>query len=127
MAKSELTKKYTTLAILFSIFSICLLLGPTAYYVALGFITSTLVIQKVALTSTIFLSLIITLICAVNKWNFKSKIWLIIICLFFCISNFLEMILVFAITQVLDELIVCPIRNHFRTKASINKEIDKRM
>lgn len=127
MAKSKETKKWSRLAIIFTILSFLLLIGPTTYYVILGFTSATLVIQKAALTATIALSIILTAFCAINKWVFRSKIWLIVLALFFVIDHFLVMILVFGITQITDELIISPLAKYFRNKVSINREIDKRM
>lgn len=127
MAKSKTTKKYATLAVIFTILSFLLLAGPTAYYVVLGYMGAGVLVEKVALTATIAMSLVLTLLCAVNKVVFRSKIWLLVLALFFVIDHFLVMILVFGITQVIDELIVSPLAKHFRNKASINREIDKRM
>lgn len=127
MAKSKTTKKFATLAIIFTILSFLLLVGPTLFYVIAGLVTATLTVQKVALVSTVAVSFLLTMLCAVNKWVFRSKIWLIVLALFFVIDKFLVMILVFGITQILDELIVSPLARYFRNKTSINREIDKRM
>ena len=127
MAKSKTTKRYATLAIIFTILSFFLLIGPTAFYVITGLMAAPLTIQKVALVSTVAVSLLLTMLCAVNKWVFRSKIWIIVLALFFVIDQFLVMILIFGITQIADELIVSPLARHFRHKASINREIDKRL
>lgn len=127
MAKSKTTKKYQKLALIFSLISVLLLLGPTTFYVLTGIATATLTVQKVALVSTVAVSLLLTMFCAINKVVFRSKIWLVVLALFFVIDNFLVMIMIFGITQCLDELIVSPLARHYRTKANINAEIDKRM
>ena len=127
MTKSKQTKKYCKLAAIFTMLSVLLLLGPTSYYVILGFISAELVVEKLALASAVFVSIILTLLCAINKWTFRSKIWLVVLALFFVIDRFLIMIFIFGTTQITDELIVTPLAKHFRSKASINREIDKRI
>ena len=127
MAKSEVTKKYRKLGILFSLLSFLLLVGPTFYYVGVGFMTTGVVVQKLALVSAVLVSGILTGICAINKVAFRSKIWIIVLALFFVIDHFLVMIFVFGGTQILDELVVAPLAKYFRSKASINAEIDKRV
>lgn len=127
MAKSKQTKKYSTLAFIFTIISTLLFLGPTVFYIILGFTTATVTLYKITLVATIAVSILLTGLCAINKWVFRSKIWLIVVALFLVIDKFIVMIMIFAITQILDELIVSPIAKHFRAKASINREIDKRM
>ena len=127
MATSDVTKKYVRLAIIFTIISILLFIGPACYFVISGFLTATLVVQKVALTATVALALILTAFCAINKWLFRSKVWIIVLVLYFVLDHFLVMILVFAITQILDELIISPLARHFRHAAGINHQMDKRM
>lgn len=127
MTKSNITKKYGCLSIIFTIISFLLLLGPAGFYIIAGLTTATLTIQKVAIVSTVAVSLLLTLLCAINKWVFRSKIWLIILALFFVIEDFLLMILIFGTTQIIDELVITPLARHFRNKTSINKEIDRRL
>lgn len=127
MAKSKQTKKYSTLAFIFTLISFALFLGPSAFYIILGFTTATVTLYKITLVATIAVSILLTGLCAINKWVFRSKIWLIVIALFFVIDKFIVMIMIFAITQILDELIVSPLARYFRNKTSINREIDKRL
>lgn len=127
MAMSDVTKKYVHLAIIFSVVSFLLFVGPAGYFIVSAFLCADLVVEKVALTATIAVVLILTAFCAINKWLFRSKVWLVVLVLYFLLNNFLTMILVFAITQILDELIVSPLARHFRHKAGINKEMDKRL
>lgn len=127
MTKSKTTKKYARLTVAFTILSFLLLLGPVGFYIIAGLAAATLTIQKVAIVSTVAVSLLLTMLCAINKWLFRSKIWLIIFALFFVIEDFLAMILIFGITQITDELIVSPLARYFRNKASINREIDRRL
>lgn len=127
MVKSKTTKKYGRLALIFTLLSMACLLGPLAFYVGVGLATATLITQKVAIVASVALALTISLVCVIRKWVFRSKIWLIILALYFVINNFIVMILVFAITQTADELIFSPLARHFRNKKSINYEIDKRL
>lgn len=124
--KSERTKKFTRLAILFTILSILCLLGPASYYVITGLLTAEVIIEKVALVGVVFMSIVLTCLCAINKVAFRTKSWLFVLALFFVVDKFIVMIMVFAITQILDELVCSPLARHFRNKAAINREIDKR-
>ena len=125
--KSKTTKKYAKLAVIFTLLSFLCVFAPALIYVGIGLATATLVVQKFALTATIAMVLVFTMVSAVTKWVFRSKIWLIILALFFVLDKFLVMVFVFAITQIADELIIAPLARHFRNKASINREIDKRL
>lgn len=126
MTKSKTTKKYSRLALIFTLLSFLCVMGPALIYVGIGIATATLITQKVVLTASIVMVFLFTMVSAVTKWAFRSKIWLIILALFFVIDHLLVMIFVFAITQVIDELIFAPCARHFRNKRSINIEIDKR-
>lgn len=123
--KSKLTKKYARLAVIFTILSILLMFGPLAYYTIMGFMGGALVVQKVALIGSVLTALIATFLCVAMKWTFKSKMWLFVIGLFFVIENFLPMIIIFAVTQVLDELVVSPLARHYRASARSCKNTDK--
>lgn len=125
--KSALTKKYSRLALVFTILSLLLMLGPLGYYAVVGFASGALLIEKVALGSTLVIALIITFVCMINNLVFKSKIWLIIIGLFLVTEHLLPMIVVFAVTQVLDELVVSPLARRYRAKASHCKDTDKQL
>lgn len=124
--KSNRTKKFARLAILFTILSIFCLLGPASYYVITGLLTAELIIEKVALVGVVFMSIVLTGICAINKVAFRSKAWLFVLALFFVVDKFIVMIMIFAITQIFDELVFSPLARYFRNKATINREIDKR-
>lgn len=125
--KSALTKKYSRLALVFTILSLLLLFGPLGYYAIAGFAGGALLVEKIALGSTLIIALVITFICMINRFVFKSKMWLIIIGLFLVTEHLLPMIVVFAVTQVLDELVVAPLARRYRNKASNCKDTDKQL
>lgn len=121
------TKKAFILAIVFTILSFLLTIGPALYYTVSALITSTLIVQQAALLGTVFIALIGSLICLISKtFTFRSRIWIFLLVLYFCITNFTTMIIIFAATQIVDELIFAPIARHYRNKFTINKQIDKR-
>lgn len=123
--KSKLTKKYTRLAIIFTTLSLLLMFGPLGYYTVAGLLGGALVIQKVALISSVISAVFLSALCAWLRWNFKSKIWIFVLGLFFVVENFLPMIILFATTQIIDELIIAPLAKRFRAKASSCKDTDK--
>ena len=124
--KSKITKKYARLALIFGILSFLCVFAPLLFYVGAGFLAGTAVVEKVVLGCAVFLAIFLSALCAINKWTFRSKIFIIILALYLVIDKFIVMILVFAITQVFDELVISPLARRFRAKASINAEIDKR-
>lgn len=122
-----MTAKYTRLWILFLIATILCNIGPLAYYSAKALIVSDLVYEKVALAGTVFVVLILSCIALVNKVALRSRLWIILIGLWCCLDNFIEPLIVIACCQTLDELIITPLRIHFKTKLTIHKELDKRL
>lgn len=126
MAVSNITKKYRKLSFLFGLLSFCALVGPIAYYAIEAFVGGSLAIEKVALAGSVLVVLIMTAVAAVNKIAMKSRIWILLFALFLCLDNFLVPLIVIGSCQIADELILTPLHKHFKTKASINTEIDKR-
>jgi uncharacterized membrane protein (UPF0182 family) len=124
---SAITKKYRVWALILTIASVLLTLAPACVFVVQGFIYSDLVIEKVALTGTVMVAVIGSLLCLMSRTiKFRSRLWLVLLALFFILDHFTVIILVFALTQTFDELVVAPIAHHCRAKYSINREIDKR-
>lgn len=121
-----MTKRYRTLFWIFTIVSILLNIGPTAAYVITGLIQSTAVTEKVTLSMTLLIVLIMSIISWVNKTTMRSKIWVLIIGLYFCLDNIITPLLIIGITQIIDEWIISPLVNNFKLKLTINKELDKR-
>lgn len=121
-----MTKKTKLLAIVFSVFSVLLNIGPLAVYTILGLVNSTLVYQKVALSMTVFIVAILTVIAIANKVAMKSRIWVILLGLYFCLHSITTPLIIIAVCQVVDELIVSPLAKHYRQRYRINKEIDLR-
>lgn len=122
-----MTKRYRLIAGLLLVATILLNVGPLATYSIIGLIEANLITEKVALTCTIFVVLILSAVAWVNKTTMRSRVWVIILGLYFCLDHFITPLLIIAITQVLDEWIVSPARKHYKNKYTINKELDKRI
>jgi hypothetical protein len=127
MTKSKETKKYGRLAFIFTILSALCLFGPMIGYAVAAFIGGAAVIQKFALASSLLVCVILTLISVVGKWACRSRAFILLVGLSVCLNQFLPIFYVFAGCQIADELFISPLAAHFRSKASINKELDKRV
>lgn len=123
---TDLTKKYKKCWLVFLITSFLFNVGPLAFYSGKALLSEGLTHQKVALTMTVLVVLILTLISVVNKTTMRSKVWVLLIGLYFVLDHFVEPLLIIAITQVLDEWFISPLKNKYRDKYVINREIDKR-
>lgn len=123
---SKVTKNYRL--VYWILFAVSLLLNvcPLSVYVIKALAGPGVTHQKVTLTMTVLVVLILSIISWANKLVLRSKIWVIVIALYFILDKFATPIIILACCQVVDELIVCPIKNHYKTKLTINKEMDKR-
>lgn len=124
---SKITKLYKRGAIFLTLLSVLCSIGPAIGYVIYGLISAQLVTQKASIMLCAFVAVIGSLLCLISRvFTFRSRIWIILLALISIVNSYLTMILVFAITQVADEMIFAPAARYFRQKYSINKEIDKR-
>lgn len=121
-----MTQSLKTKYRIFSILSLLLNIGPLAVYVIKALICSTLVYQKIALSMTLLIVLILTIVCLVNKVAMKSRLWIILIGLYICLEHIMTPLIIIGVCQVLDELIISPLKVHYRDRYKINKEIDLR-
>lgn len=122
-----MTKKYKTWTVILTVMSVLLNIGPLAVYTIIALISSDLTTEKVALTTTVFIVVILTVVAIVNKCAMKSRLWIILIGIYVCLHNILTPIIIIGICQVVDELFVSPINKIVKTKYTIHKELDKRL
>lgn len=123
---TPITKKYRIIAVLLLIISILFNVAPLAAYTITGLVEADLTTEKVALTSTIFVVAILSVVAWVNKTTMRSRVWIVMLGLYFCLDSFITPLLIIAITQILDEWIISPLHKYYRNKYRINKEMDHR-
>lgn len=122
------TRKYGIFATFFSALSVCLSIGPLVVYSAIAFNNAgATTVDKITLMSLLSVGTILSLVCLINKYTPRCRLWLILIGLYVCLDQFIGCVLVMAITQSLDELIICPLSKYYKNTYKINKEIDKRL
>ena len=125
MAKSDITKKYQRLAILFHALSILVLVAPLAYYTIYGFINGETT-EKLTLGITFVIACILLVINVLFKYHIRSTIWILVLGIYFCIDSIMPLLLMVAIGTILDEFVLTPMYKSYHNKCTINKEIDKR-
>ena len=129
MAKITLTprtKKYRFLGFLFSLLSLLCLIAPLAVFSGVAISEGIFETEAFALGATVLITLILSVICAINKVVMKSKIWIIVIALYVILDHFLPVLLVIAACQILDEIIISPLARYCKDIYRANKEIDRR-
>lgn len=123
---SKETRKYKNLSILFLALSILVLVAPLAYYSIVGFIEGETT-EKFTLGITFVIAAILFVINILFKFHIRSTIWILVLGIYFCLDNILPLIFMVAVGNILDEFLFTPLHKHYKSKASINKEIDKRI
>ena len=122
-----MTKKYRRLFWLFTILSLLLNIAAPAYYIFDGLMGDGIIVEKVALSASVFIVVLLSAVAYVNKTTMRSRIWILLLGLYVCLDTILTPLLIIAITQILDEWIISPLAKSYRNKLTINKQIDKRM
>lgn len=106
---------------------ICLGL-PIVVYVIVALSGGALVAQKVAVVSTLMVAIILTVFNVIAQKRLRCPIWIILIGLFIAIRDYLmPLIIILAITSVLDDLVFTPLISYYRTKYIANKAMDERL
>lgn len=123
---SNTTKSYRIKYWIAAAVSFLLTVGPLVGYVIVSIINADLTHEKIALSLSVLVVAILTVIAIVNKINLKSRIWIILLGIYICLGEILIPLIIIAVCQIVDELVVSPLRAHYANKLSINKEIDKR-
>lgn len=123
---TPVTKKYKNLMVLFTIFSILCFVGPLIFFTGEAFLMGVGVASKVALSSSILAVVILSIIAAANKLVLRSRLWILLLGLFFCLESIIGVVITIAVCQILDELIFTPLKSYYKNLYTINKEIDKR-
>lgn len=121
------TPHYRTMYWIFAILSFMLNVFPIGFYTISALLGRGLIYEKVALTMMVLVVLIMSIIAWANKVVLRSKVWIVIIGLYFVLDYFASAIIILGACQIVDEIIVSRIKTHYQTKLSISKEIDKRM
>lgn len=106
---------------------ICLGL-PIIIYVIIALAGDGLVAQKVAVVATTMVAIILTVVNIIAQKRLRCPIWIILIGLFIAIKEYLlPLIIILAITSILDDLVFTPLISYYRTKLIANKAMDERL
>ena len=121
-----MTKKYKKLALINFLLSTACLFGPIIIFFIRAFVVGDAA-QKLSLGITFTAALVMFAVNIIMKSHLRSVIWVLLLGVFIVLKSYLAIILVFAITTFAEELIFSPLYRYYKSKARINKEIDKRM
>lgn len=125
---STMTNKYKKLSILTFLLSTMCSLCPILIYVIKAFVDKDVqAVNKYTLGIMCSVALVITLINIVAKLHLRCIPWILLLGIYLCLKNITTLLVIMAITTIIDELILMPLHKSFKNKYTINKEIDKRL
>lgn len=121
-----MTKKYRILDRVLLALSVLVNIGPLAYFIVAAYSQSTVVYEKLAMTAALLASIILTAVWAITRIQLRSRLWILLIGLFLCLDYALAAIITIACCQIVDEIVICPLKKRYHNLFVINREIDKR-
>ena len=125
---STMTKKYKKLSILTFLLSAMCSLCPILIYVIKAFVDKDVqAVNKYTLGIMCSVALVVTLINIVAKLHLRCIPWILLLGIYLCLRDITALLVLMAITTIIDELILMPLHKSFKNKYTINKEIDKRL
>ena len=122
---NNVTKKYKIYTILLTILSFILLVVPIVVFSILAFINGE-PHEKLTLGCALTVSLILVLINALFKYHIRSTLWIAILGIYYCMDNILPLLLIIAISTILDEFVITPLKKKYKLQYTINNQFDKR-
>lgn len=127
MKNSEYTSKQVSKLWILRTIEFILLVCPLLVYVFIAFFNEkALVIEKVTLAGTVSIAGILTILNALFKKHLRSPIWIIVIGLYVALQNIMPLIIILAVSTVVDEFFIAPAIEKQKVKVITNKEIDRR-
>ena len=125
---STMTNKYKKLSILTFLLSTICSLCPILIYVLKAFIDKDVQeVNKYTLGIMCSVALVVTLINIVAKLHLRCIPWILLLGIYVCLKDITSLLVIMAITTIIDELILMPLHKSFKNKYTINKETDKRL
>ena len=124
---SDKTKHYRKWKWIFFILSLLLTFGPIIFTFASALFEEGVLHQKFALTTSLFICIIFTVISVFLKYKPHSLPWIILFGAWVLLDNLLATVLIFGICNIVDEFIVSPLYKHFAISLKINKNLDDRL
>ena len=125
---STMTQTYKKLSIITFLLSTICSICPILIYVFKAFVDEDVKeVNKYTLGLMCSLALIVTLINIVAKLHLRCIPWILLLGIYVCLKDITTLLVIMAVTTIIDELILMPLHKSFKSKYTINKEIDKRL
>ena len=128
MAASEFTKSCRRKLWFFRILDLICLAMPLLIYIVIALCNDGIKVgYKVAVISTLLIALILTIFNIIAQKRLRCPIWIVLIGLYIAIRNWLlPLVIILAVTSILDDLVFTPLIHYYYTKTVASKTIDER-
>ena len=128
MAQSTFTKNCRIKLWLYRILDWICLFAPVLVYICIAlFSGGVAVLGKVSIVATVIIALVLTVINIIAQKRLRCPIWIILIGLYIAIQQYLmPLIIILAVTSVMDDLLFTPLIHYYYTKLVASKTIDER-
>lgn len=123
--KSQITKSYKNKYILCTFLSWVITLAPMLVYVIIAFIQGNTA-NKLTLGIICIGAIVLVAVNTLLKLHMRSIMWVLLIGVYICLKNITTLLVIVALTTIVDELVLTPLAKSYKTKFTINKEFDKR-
>lgn len=125
---SDVTKRYKKMSLIFFWLGILLTFLPLIIFGVIGCMKGTITItNKLRLGVCFAFAIMLTIMGIKSKYNCRSITYLLLFGCYFVIRDIKWVILVAGICCIADEFVCRPLHKYYHEKATINKEIDKRI
>ena len=128
MATSNFTKKSRALLWTWRLIDWLCLFAPLIVYLIIGLVNDNVTTGgKVTLVAMLFIALILTVINVVAQKHLRCPIWVLLIGIYVAMEKYLmPLVIILAITSILDDLVFTPIIHYYYTQTVASKTMDKR-
>lgn len=126
--KSVQTNKIQIKLLILKIINSINLLLPILYYVVMSFgKTGVSSDKQITLVICLAVAGILLILNYVLKYKLRSPLFIVLIGVHLVIGDIMTLIVILAITSIIDELALSPMINNLKSKLITNKELDKRL
>ena len=128
MATSNFTKKSRALLWTWRLIDWLCLFAPLIVYLIIGLVNDNVTTGgKVTLVAMLFIAIILTVINVVAQKHLRCPIWVLLIGIYVAMEKYLmPLVIILAITSILDDLVFTPIIHYYYTQTVASKTMDKR-
>ena len=128
MSSSKFTKKSRALLWTWRLIDWLCLFAPLIVYLIIGLVNDNVTTGgKVTLVAMLFIAIILTVINVVAQKHLRCPIWVLLIGIYVAMEKYLmPLVIILAITSILDDLVFTPIIHYYYTQTVASKTMDKR-